>query len=202
MGRSPSSVEAMDVPTPWDSRLERGGAVGIGASGPTVRDGIRLISDADGIGSRVRVADGINPDGINPDGIGVVITGAEGIRMDDAGSGSIGVGTDGIVPEGTGSGAMEAGIVASGIDAWDGINPIPRLCEDVNSVGRGSGIIDADGIRPVTEEITVSWDISTDVIWYLLGNRSNVAVDSAIDAVLSVAAALSELRDDKRYRCI
>jgi hypothetical protein len=150
MGRSPSSVEAMDVPTPWDSRLERGGAVGICGSGPAVRDGIRLIFDADGIGSSVGVADGINSDGI-----GAVITGAEGIRMDDAGSGSIGVGTDGTVPEGTGSGAIEAGIVASGTEAWDGINPIPRLCEDVNSVGRGSGI-DADGIRPVTEEITIS----------------------------------------------
>jgi hypothetical protein len=110
-----------------------------------------LILDVDDIGSRVRIADGINPDGI-----GVVITGAEGNRMDDAGSGSIGVGTDGIDPEGTGSGAMEAGSVASGGGAWDGINPVPRLCEDVNFVGRGSRIIDADGIRPVTEEVTVS----------------------------------------------
>ena len=108
MGRSPSSVEAMDVPTPWDSKLEVGAAVGVGSSGPAVRDGMRLILDVDGVGSGVKVADGISSEDI-----GVVITGADGIDMDDAGSGSIGMGADGINPEGSSSVTMEAGSVAS-----------------------------------------------------------------------------------------
>jgi hypothetical protein len=142
MGRSPSSVEAMDVPTPWDSRLEIGAAV---------RDGMRLILDVDGVGSGVRVADGISSEDV-----GVMITGADGINADDAGSGSMGMGADGIDPEGTSSVAMEAGSVMSEGGDWDGINPIPRDWEGVAPVVTGSGMIDADGIRPVTEEITIS----------------------------------------------
>lgn len=114
----------------------------MGGSVPVVKDGIRLILDADEN---------------NDKDIVVVITGAEGIKTDGAGSGSIGMGADGIDCEGTGSGAMEAGTVASEGGAWDGINPIPRVCEGINSVNTGSGTIDADGIRPVTEEVTVSF---------------------------------------------
>jgi hypothetical protein len=111
---------------------------------------MRLILDVDSVGSGVRVADGINSESVR-----VVITGADGINTDDAGSGSIGIGADGIDPEGTSSVMMDVGSVASDV-AWDGINPIPRDWEGIDTVVTGSWIIDADGIRPVTKGITIS----------------------------------------------
>lgn len=183
MGRSPSSVEAMDVPNPWDSVPGGYDAVCAGGIGPTVRDGMRLMLDADGIGPRVLVADGIRLDGAVLEAIG-----ADGINPDGTGSGSIGAGVDGISPEDTGSEVIGAAGIGSVGGACDGIKPKPRDSDGISLEGAGSGRIDADGMRPVTTGARVSARyFETNAGWCILGNKSKDAVDGAIDASLSIA---------------